>query len=206
VTNLKEGADSGSMVDKLVDVLTARVTKITGLIVAIGGLTAALVQQFPNIISLLIALGILAPLPCVQVVSTKFPDSVNLSEWDNAKVEVRGRNNCNTELGLYLVFIRDSKNERLFTITARHSEFPECRTLASDAEPKCWDPKKPVRIGKGEWSYGVPLPHIERVGNPQRLEKILMGWYLHDYDAPAKAAIAVDTVTIVVHNDADNRS
>jgi hypothetical protein len=193
-----------SRFDDFIERITSRIGKIAALVVAIGGLAVAAVTQSESIRAKLVAIGWYAPQPCVRIDSATFPETVKLSEWDRMKVNLQGRNNCATVLGLYVTFFRDMHNKELFVLRVPHGDFPECKGLAADLEPKCWNPKKPIVIGKGKWSWDVPLPPMERLSNPQRVERILVSWSVRDYDEPTKPAILADTAAIMVQSDAGN--
>jgi hypothetical protein len=82
---------------------------------------------------------------------------------------------------------------------------PECKGRAPQ-EPRCWDPKKPVSSGKGNWEWEVLPPPLAQLSDPRRIEKISITWYVYDYDAPTKSAILVGNSTIEVHNEGANPS
>jgi hypothetical protein len=165
-----------SAFDLVIDRLTGRVGKVTALIVATGGLAIAVLTQWEHGREQFAKL--FPPPPCVVVAPAKFPSSVKLSEWDDIRVQLSGQNNCPGELGLYVTFSRDeSKNSSLFAIGSRHIDLPTCSNyLVAESEPRCWNPKKPVVIGKGPWTYPVLLPRLESLAAWQSGHKILVDW------------------------------
>jgi hypothetical protein len=189
-----------------VDLITGRIGKITGLVVAIGGLAVGALTQSEQILNKLTALGLYTPPPCAQVDPLIIPATVKYSEWDNMKIKLKGRNNCLTSLGLYVTFVRRTASEPRYVLRVPHDDLPECKGLAPLQEPKCWDPKKPISIAKGDWEWDVLPPPLRQLSDPRRIEKISMTWAVYDFDAPTKPPIRVDTATIEVHNDAGNAS
>jgi hypothetical protein len=186
--------------NSIIERLTGHAGKVTALIVAIGGLGTALLTQMERVKEQVVKL--VPSTPCVVVAPAKFPSSVKLSEWEDIRIKLNGRNNCSGELGLYVTFLPNFKNAKLFSISPPHVDLPKCDNfLISESEPRCWNAKKPVVIGKGEWTYDVLLPNIERLADRQSVEKMIVDWELRDVDAPTKAAMARDTVIIEVHND-----
>jgi hypothetical protein len=188
-----------------VEVLTGRIGKITGLVTTIGGLALLILTQSEQILNKLTALRLYTPLPCVQVEPLMVPATVKYSEWDRMKLKLKGRNNCSAPLGLFVTFVPRSVSEARFVVRVPHEDLPECKGRAP-LEPKCWDPKKPVSSGKGDWEWEVLPPPLAQLSDPRRIEKISITWYVYDYDAPTKPAIRVDSATIEVHNDAGNPS
>ena len=189
-----------------VDLITGRIGKITALVTAIGGLALLILTQSEQILNKLTALGLYTPPPCAQVDPLIIPATVKYSEWDNMKIKLKGRNNCLTSLGLYVTFVRRTASEPRYVLRVPHDDLPECKGLAPLQEPKCWDPKKPISIAKGDWEWDVLPPPLRQLSDPRRIEKISMTWAVYDFDAPTKPPIRVDTATIEVHNDAGNAS
>jgi len=191
------GRTSGSVIDRL----TGRLGKVTALIAATGTLAVAVLTQWERGSEQIAKL--FPPAPCVVLAPAKFPAIVKLSEWDDVRVQLSGENNCPGELGLYVTYSRaESKNSSLFAIGSRHIELPTCSNyLVAESEPRCWNPKKPVVVGKGPWTYPVLLPRIERLADWQSGQKIFVDWALHNTDAPTKPAIALDTATIEIQSD-----
>jgi hypothetical protein len=186
----------------VVDLVTGRIGKITALITAVGGLLLLILNQSEQIRGKLISLNLYTPLECVQVDRLMMPDTVKYSEWDSMKIKLKGRNNCGAPLGLYVTFVRRAASEPRFVLRAPHEDLPECKGLALSQEPKCWDQKKPVSIGKGDWEWDVLPPPLAQLSDPRRIEKFAITWSVYDYDAPTKPAIRIDTATIGIHNDA----
>jgi hypothetical protein len=183
-----------------VDLITGRIGKITALLTAIGGLALLILTQSEQILNKAIALGLYKLRPCAQVEPLEIPATVKYSEWDNMKLKLKGRNNCSTPLGLFVTFVPRSTSEARFVLRVPHEDLPECKGRAPQ-EPRCWDPKKPVSSGKGNWEWEVLPPPLAQLSDPRRIEKISITWYVYDYDAPTKSAIRVGSATIEVHND-----
>jgi hypothetical protein len=189
-----------------VDLITGRIGKITALVVAIGSLAVGALTQWETFIGKLVEMGLYTRPPCVQVNPLMIPATVKYSEWDNMKIQLKGRTNCSTPLGLYVTFVRRTASEPRFVLRVPHEDLPECKGLAPLQEPKCWDPRKPISIGKGDWEWDVRPPPLAQLSDPRRIEKISMTWAVHDYDAPTKPPIRVDTATIEVHSEAGSAS
>ena len=194
-----EAAKSGF--DVFMERITGRVGKITALVAALGGLVIAGLTQSDQIRAKLVSTGWYTPRPCVSIDTTAFPATVKLSEWDNTTVTLHGSKNCTTDLGLYVAFLRDIRNDQLFVVRPPRGNYKECNALRSDLFPNCWDFKKPLVNGKGEWSWNVPLPPLERLSDPHRVEKILVSWSVRDYDDPNKSPILADTAAITVQSE-----
>jgi hypothetical protein len=206
MTERKQKVEPTKSAFDFVDLITGRIGKIAGLVGAIGGLAVLILHQSEQILGVLEALHLYTRPPCVQVDPLMIPATVKYSEWDNMKIKLKGRNNCSTSLGLYVTFVRRTTSEPRFVLRVPHDDLPECKGLAPLQEPKCWDPKKPVSIAKGDWEWDVLPPPLRQLSDPHRIEKISMTWAVHDFDAPTKPPIRVDTATIEVHNDAGNAS
>jgi hypothetical protein len=188
-----------------VDLITGRIGKITALLTAIGGLALLVLTQSEQILNKAIALGLYKLPPCVEVEPLMIPATVKYSEWDSMRLKLKGRNNCSTPLGLFVTFVPRSSSEARFVLRVPHEDLPECKGRAPQ-EPRCWDPKKPVSSGKGNWEWEVLPPPLAQLSDPRRIEKISITWYVYDYDAPTKSAILVGNSTIEVHNDGANPS
>lgn len=183
-----------------VDLITGRIGKITAFLTALGGLVLLILTQSEQILSKAIALGLYTPRPCVQVEPLVIPATVKYSEWDSMKLKLKGRNNCSTPLGLFVIFVPRNASETGFVVKVPHEDLDECKGRAPK-EPRCWDTKKPVSSGKGAWEWEVPPPRLARMRDPRQIEKISISWYVYDYDSPTKSAILIDSATIEVHND-----
>jgi hypothetical protein len=188
-----------------VDLVTGRIGKITALLTAVGGLVLLILTQSEQILTKVTALGLYTPRPCVQVEPLVIPATVKYSEWESMKLKLKGRNNCSTPLGLFVIFVPRSASETGFVVRVPHEDLPECKGRAPQ-EPRCWDPKKPVSSGKGAWEWEVLPPRLALLSDPRRVEKISITWYVYDYDSPTKSAIQVGSATIEVQNDRGNRS
>jgi hypothetical protein len=188
-----------------VDLLTGRIGKITAFLTALGGLVLLILTQSEQILTKATALGLYTPRQCVEVEPLVIPAAVKYSEWDSMKLKLKGRNNCSAPLGLFVIFVPASASETGFVIRVPHEDLPECRSGAPK-DPTCWNPKKPLRSGKGAWEWEVPPPRLARMRNPGQTEKISITWYVYDYDSPAKSAIQVNSATIEVQNDRGNPS
>ena len=191
-----------------VGLITGKIGKITALLTAIGGLVLAIQTNSASILNLLTALGLYTPYtppPCVQVEPLMIPATVKYSEWDNMKMKLKGRNNCSTPFGLYVTFVPRSASEARFVLRVPHEDLPECKGGAPQ-DPKCWDPRKPVSKGRGDWECEIPPPPLARLSDPRSIENISITYYVYDYDAPTKPAIRVGSATIKVENDGGNPS
>jgi hypothetical protein len=186
------------------DLMTKRISKIKALVVVIGALVVAILMDAKQIIGVLSELKLYTPSPCVEVEDLKLPKKIKYSEWENMKITLKGRNNCSTPLGLYVMFLPHATSERRIVLRGPHENYTECRCLATSQDPKCWDPKKPIKRGKGNWEWNVPPPHLEKLSDTRPIEKISINWYVYDYDAPNKPAILTGTDTIEVHDDSAN--
>ena len=189
-----------------IDLITGRIGKITALLTALGGLALLILTQSEQILNKLTALGLYTPPPCVQVDPLMIPATVKYSEWDNMNMKLKGRNNCSTPLGLYVTFVRRTGVEPRFVLRVPHDDWPQCKGLTALQEPKCWDPKKPVSRGKGDWVWDIPPPPLVQLSDPRRIEKITINWTVYDYDSPTKPAFGTGNATIEVHNDPGNAS
>ena len=205
MTPRKRNSEPTKSAFDFVDLITGRIGKITALLTAIGGLALLILTQSEQILTKVTALGLYTPPPCVEVEPLMMPATVKYSEWDSMRLKLKGRNNCSTVLGLFVTFLPRSASEARFVVRVPHEDLPECKGRAPQ-EPKCWDPKKPVSIAKGDWEWDVLPPPLRQLSDPHRIEKISMTWAVHDFDAPTKPPIRVDTATIEVHNDAGNAS
>ena len=190
---------------EFIELLTGKIGKLTAFLTAIGGLAVLILTQSEQILSKATSLGLYTPRPCVEVEPLVIPATVKYSEWDSMKLKLKGRNNCSTPLGLFVIFVPGSASETGFVVRVPHEDLPECKTLAPK-DPTCWNPKKPVSSGKGAWEWEVPPPRLARMRDPRQIEKISITWYVYDYDSPTKSAILVDSATIEVHNDRGNPS
>jgi hypothetical protein len=188
-----------------VDLITGKIGKITALLTAIGGLVLLILTNSEQILNKLTALGLYTPPPCVQVEPLKIPERVKYSEWDSMKIKLKGRNNCSTPFGLYVTFVPNRASEARFVLRIPHEDLPECKGGAPQ-DPKCWDPRKPVSKGKGDWECEIPPPPLARLSDPRSIENISITYYVYDYDAPTKPAIRVGSVEIKVENDGGNPS
>jgi hypothetical protein len=206
MTERKEEAEPTKGAFGFVDVITGRIGKIAGLVAAIGALAVGILTQGEQIYDKLVKNRLYTPLPCVQVAALMIPATVKYSEWDNMNFKLKGRNNCSTPLGLYVTFVRRIGDEPRFVLKIPHEDLPECKGLTSLQEPKCWDPKKPVSIGKGDWEWDVLPPPLAQLSDPRPIEKITINWTVYDYDSPTKPAFGTGNATIEVHNDAGNAS
>lgn len=186
-----------------IELVTGRIGKITALVGAIGGLLLLILTQIDKIQNEAVRVGLYSPRPCVEVNADHvvFPKTVKYSEWDNMRIRLKGRNNCNRPLGLYVTFVRRTASEPRFILRVPHEELPECRGKAPLQEPKCWDPKKPVAIAKGDWEWATLPPPLSQLSDPRSIETISVTWEVRDYDEPTKPPIAVGSVPIEVTYD-----
>jgi len=205
MTPRKEDTEPTKSAFDLVDLITGRIGKITALLTAIGGFVLLILTQSEQVLNKLTALGLYTPLSCVQVEPLMIPATVKYSEWESMKLKLKGRNNCSTPFGLFVTFVPRSASETGFVVRVPHEDLPECKGRTPQ-EPICWDPKKPVSSGKGDWEWEVLPPRLARMSDPRRIEKISITWYVYDYDAPTKPAIRVGSATIEVHNDGGSPS
>ncbi len=191
-----------------VDLITGRIGKITGLVVAIGGLAVAALTQWESVIDKLVELGWYTRTECLQVDPPIFPATVVYSAWDNVmKMELKGRATCSNPPGLYVTFIPTRvKTESPLRLRVLHEELTECKgVLASFQEPRCWDPKIPVASGKGPWNWVVHLPPLERVNDPPSVEQIWIEWAVYKSDAPNKPILS-DKAQVEVRSPARDAS
>ncbi len=205
MTRRKEDTGPTKGAFDFVDLITGRIGKITALLTAIGGLVLLILTQSEQVLNKLTAMSLYTPLACVQVEPLMIPATVKYSEWESMKLKLKGRNNCSTPFGLFVTFVPRSASETGFVVRVPHEDLPECKGRAPQ-EPRCWDPKKPVSSGKGDWEWEVLPPRLARMSDPRRIEKISITWYVYDYDAPTKPAIRVGSATIEVHNDGGSPS
>jgi hypothetical protein len=201
MTPRKKDTEPTKAAFEFVDLITGRIGKIGGLLIAVG----VILTQSELIRNKITALGLYTPSPCVQAEPLIMPATVKYSEWDSMKLKLKGRNNCSTPFGLFVTYIPRSASETNFVVKVPHESLPEC-TGRAQQEPKCWDGKRPVSSGKGDWEWEFLPPPLARLSDPRRIEKISIAWYVYDYDAPAKSAILVGNSTIEVHNDGANPS
>ncbi len=185
------------------DRITGKIGKITALLTAIGGLVLLILTNSEQILTKLTALNLYTPPPCVQIEPLMIPATVKYSEWDKMKMKLKGRNNCSTPFGLYVMFVPRTASEARFLLRIPHEDLPECKGGAPQ-DPKCWDPQKPVSKGKGPWECEIPPPPLERLSDPRSIENISITYYVYNYDAPTKPPIRVGSATIRVENDGSN--
>ena len=161
-------------VDRWVDIVTSRLAKLTGLLVAAVLLLTTAVSKWDEVqkvFGLTEAPVPVATLPssaaaaqaveCLTVNPAKFPERVRYSKASNAwigspSVEISGRNDCPPGVGIYLAITATSK---MLTIEApRLGQVTEC-DRASFSEPFCWDYWVPVETAKDKtWARNFPLP------------------------------------------------
>jgi hypothetical protein len=191
--------------DLFIERITGRVAKITGLVTAIGGLLVVGIHKSDDLLGQLAAHGLYAARPCVTIDTSAFPATVKLSDWNNTTVRLHGTKNCATDVGLYVTFLRDFHDDQLFVMRPPRGNFSECNAFRSDLYPNCWDWRKPLVKGKGEWTWNVPLPPLERLRDPRAVETIQVSWSVRDYDNPNKSPILADTAAILVSNDGSHQ-
>lgn len=206
MTKGRKAGEPAKSASDFVDLISGRIGKITALVVAIGSLAVGALTQWEKVIDKLVEAGVYTRPSCVLVYPLVFPATVKYSEWDSMKMKLKGRNNCSTSPGLYVTFVRRSTSEPRFVLRVPHEDLPECKGLAPLQVPKCWDPKKPIRNGKGDWEWDVLAPPLTRLSDPRRTEKVSLTWAVYDFDAPTKPAIRVDSAEIEVQNDAESAS
>jgi len=190
----------------VLELITGRVGKLTAFVAALGGLAVGILNYSEQVRDKLTALHLYTPAPCVEVDTVILPATVKLSEWDNMRIRVKGRSNCSSPFGLYVTFVRRSSRQPEFVLRVPHEDLPECKGLAPFQVPRCWDPKKPIKLGKGTWEWEVLPPPLAQLSNPRAVEKISVTWSVHDYDAPTKPPLRVDNATIEIHNDTRDSS
>lgn len=188
-----------------IELVTGRVGKITALAGAISALLAVILTQFSDVQEKLKQFGVISPPPpCVEVKTDQvvFPNDVKYSEWDNMRIRLSGRNNCERPLGLYVTFVRRTTKDPRFTLRVPYDDLAECTGKAPLLEPKCWDRKKPVaNIGKREWEWETPPPPLSRLSDSRSTETILVAWEVRDLDEPNKSPIAAGSAPIKVTYD-----
>jgi hypothetical protein len=204
VTAQEKQTEPGKGASDFVDLITGKIGKITALVTAIGGLVVAILTNAAPMVKLLSAVGLYTPAPCVQVEPLMVPTTVKYSEWDNMRIKLKGRSNCSTPFGLYVTFVPRSASEARFVLRLPHEDLPECKGGGAPQDPKCWDPRKPVSKGKGDWECEIPPPPLARLSDPRSIENISVTYYVYDYDAPTKPAIRVGSATIKVESDGGN--
>jgi hypothetical protein len=190
-----KGAPGG--LGAFVERMTEDVKKVTLLIAAVGALAGA-VYATREKWSQLLTIWQRPSGSCVRVDTPSFPDMVKLSEWDNARIKLSGRNECPAEFGLYVTFRRHLTDQPLFVVKSPHADLSECKGLSSELVPECWDFKKPITRDKGEWKWEVQLPPIERLRDFGVHERLQVSWTVRNFDDPKKPAIVADTTTIEV--------
>jgi hypothetical protein len=185
---------SGTLIERMTD----QINRIRLLIAALTALAAAGYVAREKLAGLL-DIGPRSPSSCVQVNPATFPKELRLEEWGDTPIRLNGRNECPVEFGLYVTFRREfAADQQLFALSSPHADLPECKGLSSDLVPACWNSKKPIRRGKGEWQWDVRLPPLEPLRDPGIGERIRLSWAVRDYDDPTKPAIVADTAAIVV--------
>jgi hypothetical protein len=182
------------------DVVTGRIGKVSALVAAVGGLVVLVLNQSAQIHEKLVAMKILSAPPCVEISRVVIPPTVRYSEWDNMRIKVEGRNNCDEPLGLYVTFLPRTAENPSFRLRVPHEDDPDCSGTPAVLEPKCWDPKKPVAIRKGEWQWEMLPPPLESLSDSWSTDTISVSWEVRDYDDPQRP-IATDSAQIAVTND-----
>jgi hypothetical protein len=197
----KEGTEPEKGKPDWIELVTGRIGKISALVAALGGLLVLILNQFESVQKKAIGMKLYSPGACVEVRQVVFPKTVKFSEWDAMRIRLIGFNSCDKPLGLYVTFVRRTASEPRFILRVPHEELPECRGKAPLLEPKCWDPKKPVAIGKGDWEWETLPPPLSQLSDPRSIETIALTWEVRDYDEPTKPPIATDSVPIEVRYD-----
>jgi hypothetical protein len=197
----KRQSGSKSAFDKVIERLTGRMVKTTALIAAAGALVVAVKTHVGNLSNVWPWGNRVTPASCVSVMAAPGPERIKASEWDGMKMHLYGRNDCDRPIGIYVTYVRDTRPQRLFALRAPHGSEPECRGLSPELEPGCWYRKKPLSVGKGEWSWDVPSPPLELLSNPGPSERIFIDWSVREYDAPTNPPLWSESRVIVVENE-----
>jgi hypothetical protein len=204
MTPRKKGTRPAKGAFDIVDLITGRIGKITALVTAIGGLAFVILTQSEQIASKLTALGLYTPRPCVEIRRMIVPKEIQYSDWkkNKMKITIEGRNNCEAQLGIYLTYMRDKNSESLFDLKVPYDDWEECKgsNKALLQERICWETKKPLRRGKGDWVWNVVLPDLEQIG-ARPVEPVRIKFEVNDYDDPTRIYWS-ETVPIEVRNDA----
>lgn len=183
-----------------IDVATGRVGKITAFFTTLGALVLVLLNQSEQIQKKVTAM--LAPRQCVEVSKVVVPRTIEYSEWDKMRIQITGRNNCDETLGLYVTFQGRVSSEPRFRLRPPYEDLPECGGGEPVQLPKCWDRKKPVAIGKGEWGWEVLPPPLVQLNDPTPTARISVTWDVRNVDQPDKPPLASDSAQIEVTNKA----
>ena len=185
-----------------IEIATGRVGKITAFLTAIGAFVLVMLNQSEQIGNKLSAMGWFSPRPCVEVSKADIPNTIEYAEWDNMRIRFEGRNNCDGMLGLYVTFQGRVSSEPRFRLRPPHEDISDCRGTGPVQLPKCWDRKKPVAIGKGEWDWEVLPPPLAQLSDPTPSATISVSWEVRNVDQPDKPPLASDLAQIVVTNKA----
>jgi hypothetical protein len=133
---------------------------------------------------------------CVVVNTPSIPP-VKLSEWEETRFVLEGRNNCSTRRGVYVTFQRSQARGPI----VRPPRFDKegCDRGEPVTKTECWTQKIPLE--KGPWQVAVPLPPLERLTNPRPNETILLTIEVRDLENPDKLPEWSHVATIEQRND-----
>jgi len=195
----KKDEPAKSSFDFVVDLITSRIKLITGLVSAIALLVLGVLNYWKDIKD-----KVRPARPCVEVKSLTVPPKIIYSDWkkNNMKITITGKNNCEAQLGLYLTYMRANDSESMFNLRVPYGDWEECKGVNKNLlqERICWETKKPLRQGKGDWEWEVTLPELEQVG-ARPIERIRLKFEVKDYDDPTKSYWSKPEL-IEVQNDA----
>lgn len=169
----KGSAEVVTRTNRWMDIATSHIAKTTGLVVALGGLGAAVLAQYDTVMKPSVQqapvgdpVATTSTLPgarvadCLTVNPPKFPDKAvyktTLGSWDGrSTVEFSGRNDCGPGVGVYLAFKATSN---VLTLSAPGLGTRECEK-PSFHEPVCWDSWAPVEANDDKtWVLRFGLP------------------------------------------------
>lgn len=207
----KEAGASPKKADWL-EFFRGKIVQITALVGAIVALVVGVQQGWQKIrppppspepvVTKIVTGGLQGP--CVRIDEVKVPGAFVLSDWENVRISVTGRNDCERDLGLYITFAHRLSAEppRLVLRKPQEGDYPECTGAGATVLPKCWDSEKPIPISQGRWHWDAPLPpYGPPLGELRQTEILRVSLDVRDVDAPDKAPLATKPVIIKIVND-----
>ena len=172
---------------------------ITGVVVAVITLLSTVLDKGTPVVEKIT--GFFQTRPEAQeacvVINTPVIPPVKLSEWEETRIVLEGRNNCSVRRGVYVTFQRGRANGP----RVRPPRFDKegCDRGEPVTKTECWTQKIPVE--KGPWEIKVPLPPLERLTNPAPRETILLTVEVRDLENPDKLPEWSHLATIEQRND-----